>query len=265
MGKGYKHGGSGGANPLNFVVKAYPSEVELNTDTPNGNTLGVVTTNPIPGWYFDFKQPENMAEGEVWFLSGTNSTAKFNALKRNNIMVYPSGAKQMVSGVLKDVVAKCYQDEKWLDWMIYLFNDGKANETLTGGFEKFLSNSQGDAVINSDCIYITCKKYDSSWSGSTSFAAKNRIDLTQHTKLRAKGTYTGSYGGLDIGVSTAANPSSSSTSIAKATASTSGNFDLSVDLNSVEGEYYVYIRLWFYAENATSANLSATVTDLWLE
>ena len=120
MGKGYKHGGSGGTNPLNFVVKAYPSEVELNTDTPKKNTLGVATTNPITSWCFAPVQPENMVEGEVWFLSGTNSTAEFNALKSNSIMVYPSGAKQMVSGALKDVVAKTYQDGKWIDWIVYL-------------------------------------------------------------------------------------------------------------------------------------------------
>ena len=41
MGKGYKHGG---ANPLNFTVKTYPSETELKADKTKKNTIGVITT-----------------------------------------------------------------------------------------------------------------------------------------------------------------------------------------------------------------------------
>jgi hypothetical protein len=264
MGHGYKCGGSGGANPLNFTVKAYPSEVELNTDTPKVNTVGVVTTNPITSWYFASEQPENMAEGEVWFLSGTFSTSKFNALKRNNITVYPSGAKQMVSGALKDVVAKCYQDGKWIDWIVYLFKDGKVNETLTGGNNKFLNDCSGDVVINSDGIYFTCTKKDSSWGGSTIFSTVKKIDISANSKLRVQGTLSSGSGGFSAGVSTIANPKSGADRVAY-TEATPGNFDITVNIEAVNGEHYIFLSLWFYAENSTPASLSATVTKVWLE
>lgn len=132
MAKGFKHGG--GANPLNFTVKAYPSEVELNNATAAENTIGVVTTNPITGWYFAYAQPENMVEGEVWITTGVSSSVEFNALKTNNVMVYPLVAKQMVSGTLKDVTAKSYQNGEWVGWAMFLYKDGDEYTVITGGW-----------------------------------------------------------------------------------------------------------------------------------
>lgn len=139
MAKGFKHGTSGkkSENPLNFAVVAYPSEVELNTAIPEDTTIttvGVVTTNPITGWYFIAEQPENMAEGELWFSTAKSSALAFNALKKNNVTVYPVSAKQMVSGTLKEVTAKTYQGGEWVEWLTYLLNRNNKFEAITGGW-----------------------------------------------------------------------------------------------------------------------------------
>ena len=131
MAKGFKHGASS-ASPLNFEVKAYPSEVELNTATAKENTIGVVTTNPITGWYFNPVQPENMAEGEVWICVGISGAVSFNALKKNGIQVYPLSAKQYVSGALVDKTAKSYQNGKWVEWIRYLLKDGVLSPEVGG-------------------------------------------------------------------------------------------------------------------------------------
>lgn len=189
MAKGFKHGTSGKKeNPLNFAVVAYPSEVELNTAIPedtNITTVGVVTTNPINGWFFSPEQPSDMAEGEVWFKSGTSSTVEFNALKENSVMVYPLSAKQMVSGALKDVIAKSYQKGKWVDWLPSgaLYWDGvqcvkwvEMENIITSGWVK------KSPVFGKDNILLTTgtTNNDDWFCG---MVTDEKHDITEHTKL----------------------------------------------------------------------------------
>lgn len=60
MAKGFKRG-SGGfkeeIKDLDFAVVAYPSEVELNTATPEDKTIGIVTSVPITSWHFGAEEP----------------------------------------------------------------------------------------------------------------------------------------------------------------------------------------------------------------
>lgn len=107
MAKGFKAGVGGGV-ALNFKVVGNPQP-----EAPRENTIWVNTDVPIGVWYFSATQPENMAEGEVWFRTGTSSSTAFNALKKQNIMVYPLQAQQYINGALVDVTAKIYQDGAW--------------------------------------------------------------------------------------------------------------------------------------------------------
>lgn len=158
MGHGYKHGASGKKeNPLSFEVVSYPSDVELNTATPEVFTIGVVTTNPITGWYFSATQPENMVEGEVWFATGTSSDVAFNALKKNDVHVYPVKATQYVNSELKEVTAKIYQDREWrlLEHEVYLYNGESTGwescVTPTDGWQPgSMSFSDGAILLDND-------------------------------------------------------------------------------------------------------------------
>lgn len=130
MAKGFKHGagaGGGGAD-LNFDVKAYATEVLLLAATPKENTIGVVTGTPIAGYIFSATQPDTITEGVVWFLTGATSTVEFNALKKNNITVYPISAEQYISGEWVDKTAKIYQGSVWVDWLTYLFKEGEGEK-----------------------------------------------------------------------------------------------------------------------------------------
>lgn len=102
-------GGAGGA-ALNFKVVANPQPV-----SPAENTIWV-DTDRINNWYFSATQPENLQEWDMWFLVDADSAVSFNALKKNNITVYPISAKQYVSGALVVVTAKTYQSGEWVDW-----------------------------------------------------------------------------------------------------------------------------------------------------
>lgn len=190
---------NGSGASLNFTVKAFPSEVELNTATAVANTIGVVTTNPITGWYFASEQPENMAEGEVWFNTGTSSPVKFNALKQKSIMVYPLSAKQMVSGELKDVTAKSYQDGKWVGWIDYIYYKGETEYTFTSAAKKFNSSSSVNAyaptiTLHDDCVELSLTSNTGSSRGRTGLVyITEKTDLTDVKTLVFDGDFYQSF------------------------------------------------------------------------
>lgn len=119
MGKGYKHGGSGGA--LNFKVKTYPSETELKADKPRENTIGVITTTTMTSWVFSATEPKEPEVGMVWIITGTSSGNEFNALKNNALQVYLLSAKQYASNAFVDVPSYIYQDGEWKAIELVLF------------------------------------------------------------------------------------------------------------------------------------------------
>lgn len=128
MAIGRTNAGGGGGAALNFKVVGNPQPT-----SPSENTIWLNTDVPIASWYFQAEQPENMAEGDVWFHVGTPSIVEFNALKKNGIQVYPLYAKQMVSGELVDKTAKIYQGGAWIEWIVYIFNsDSDASEFTVG-------------------------------------------------------------------------------------------------------------------------------------
>jgi hypothetical protein len=80
---------------------------------PAENTIWVSTNASITSWQFSGTEPAEPAEGLVWFATGKASTAAFNALKKNAVMVYPLYAKQFVSGQWVGVKAQIYMDGDW--------------------------------------------------------------------------------------------------------------------------------------------------------
>lgn len=111
-------GGSGGAS-LNFKIVGNPQP-----SNPAENTIWIDTDVDITGWAFSATEPENPEEGMVWISTGAASAARFNALTKNNITVYPISAKQHIGGELITKTAKIYQNGEWVDWIMYLYNKG---------------------------------------------------------------------------------------------------------------------------------------------
>ena len=114
-------GGSGGAS-LNFKVVGNPQP-----EAPGENTIWV-DTDSITSWVISATAPENPEDGMVWISTGASSTVAFNALKKNNITVYPIFTQQYVSGAWVDKAAKSYQNGEWVDWITYLFKEGEGKK-----------------------------------------------------------------------------------------------------------------------------------------
>ena len=185
MAKGFKHGAGGGSS-LNFKVVGNPQPAN-----PKENTVWVNTDVKITSWIFSATQPETAAEGMVWFFTGTQSSSKFNALKKNGIQVYPLSAKQYVSGAWVTKTAKSYQNGKWSDWVTFLIQQGADNTAITGGWKaqaKALSGQEGYApVVTSNGDHLTIKlPKGSKWRGGI-YITNSKLDLTNMKTLTVVG------------------------------------------------------------------------------
>lgn len=170
---------TGGGAPLNFKVVGGTTQ----PSNPAENTIWVNTSINITGYYFTAAQPSNMANGELWFSVGMSSVAAFNALKKNNVTVYPLSAKQMVSGKLNDVTAKIYRGSAWSLFLadMYLYNAGNEYTSVTGG----INTSANKATVTKATSYIQIKGADGVDYVSrygTAYTAK-KIDITNYKTL----------------------------------------------------------------------------------
>lgn len=94
---------------LNFSVIGGVTKPE----NPVENTIWVNTETEITSWSISPEHPKSPTSGMVWINNGSSSEYAFNALKKNEIKVYPQTAKQYVGGKWADVESNIYQGGKW--------------------------------------------------------------------------------------------------------------------------------------------------------
>ena len=260
MGKGYKHGGSGGAS-LNFNVKTYPSETELKSAKPSENTCGVITTTTMTSWAFTATEPTEPEVGMVWISVGNSSSAEFNALKNNTLQVYPMKAKQYESGKWVDKVAFIYQNGEWVDLITYLTKGADLCEGVTGGWTSHAkgynssNNNPNAPVLTKNSDSITLSLSTAGWTCGL-YATTKKINLKNVDKLYLKGFGNGAGDGggetgfllySDIGNYATENP------VAFVAIGTEDKtYELPV--TDYNGEYFVVIRL------LSTASLAASIT-----
>lgn len=253
--------GSGGGAALNFKVVGNPQP-----ESAKENTIWLNTDEPIGAWYFSATQPENMAEGEVWFPTGASSSVEFNALKKNGLQVCPLSAKQYVGGALVDVTAKSYQGGKWVDWMIYLYKYGDQFSDITGGWS-FVQNADGP--------YSSCAFNDNNISMSTSFSSGvhaaggsigtvSMIDLTNIKTIHAVFSNVSCASNLPAYIyAHISNPSAANFATAHAQLSNVSSLtEFTLDVSSLSGLYVVGVG--FDYGNGTASS-SLTLCEFYLD
>lgn len=243
-----RRGGAG----LNFKVKAYASELLLPA-TASENTIAVITDTAISSYVFSTTEPQNPVDGMVWFYTGTQSSIEFNALKKNNLQVYPLGAKQYIGDVWVSKTAKIYQNGEFEDfWGGSLFDNGNQFEFVTGGWEQrnglYQSQSAKGTVTIGSRIQLNA-------SGETSAVAvtKNKINFAQYKTLFCD--ITANSGGILFALCTiyTGNIADESPRV-----TFTGTGVKSLDISGVtSGDYY----LAFGVNNGRSG----TVSRIWLE
>lgn len=168
----YGNGVSGGG--LNFKVVGGT----VQPANPKDNTIWVDTDTDISGWVFSAIQPVP-EDGLVWVLTGDVSQVRFNAVRKNTVMVYAYSVTQYVGGEWVKKSAYIW-DREWVliagDLTIY--NAGTAYVPL------FLRN----AVYKENEIALTLPT-----NGSASVVTENAIDITNYKRISV--TYSGLSGG----------------------------------------------------------------------
>lgn len=254
----YGFGGGGGA-ALNFDVVDGTTE----PSNPKENTILVNTDKEITDWHFASEQPENMKEGEVWFRTGAASEVKFNALKKNNVTVYPISAKQMVSGTLTDVTVKSYQNGAWVDWIPegYLIKEGKDCTGITGGWKAVAKAVTSSYTAKAPSFEFTGENFVISLSGTKVSGVCEPVKT-----IKLKGTNEI----CRLKVNVTGDPTNSTATVYVAPVGTAyfegnskklsvGGAHDYVDLDlsgATSGEYRVYFGVWNYNTNSTQIYVS---------
>lgn len=182
--------GGGGSGGLNFEVVGGTTQ----PTAPKENTFWVNTSTEITSWVFSPNEPETPAEGMVWINDESFGALQLNALKKNEIKLYPTQAKQYIGGTWTAKNASVYQNSQWKDLSAYLFNLGGQAEfaanwaSVVKQFDSSVSASGAPATIAySDDGSVTIR---SNSGGSFTYYTK-MIDLTNYKTLSFTGTVYG--------------------------------------------------------------------------
>lgn len=167
-----------GGNPLNFRVTgglALP-------DTPRENTVWVNTGIPIPLWSFRSDVPENPVEGMVHFTTAARAAVGFDALKKNEVYVYPTGCTQYVGGAWQYREFKIFRNGAWQSSQLVLYKDGQFSEIGGSLTQKPISygGKPGWVGIYQQEDWISIRS-DSGSSGLAYFP--DLVDLTPYKTL----------------------------------------------------------------------------------
>lgn len=154
---------------------------------PAENTIWVNTDFEVTGYVFSTAQPTDLTEGMIWVYTGTSSHVAFNALKKENIQVYPILAKQVISGALVDVEVQSYQNGEWVEWVDYIVNNGVTDYNFSVIDKTWnAGNSDGgnSTTVTQQDGYISVKGQKAGYG-----AAYVEKDLTGKKSITIEGTF----------------------------------------------------------------------------
>lgn len=206
---------------------------------PVANTIWVNTSTAITSYYFSSTQPENMANGAVWFPTRDNSSVAFNALKENCIQVYPSKATQMVNGELVDVEAKTYLNGAWADWYRgELYDNGNQYESITGGWTAYTQNGT-TYTLGANSIQF-------SGGGSGTIYTNQMVDMSGYTTLYAEVTVTNTGENVTLGLSSRNNTINADYRVVEKsiTKPSTQKHTIAVDISNINESHYVHFNCW---------------------
>lgn len=225
--------GGGGAG-LNFKVVGGTTQ----PTNPKENTIWVNTSASITEWAFSVSAPANPTAGMVWFGIGLSSEVSFNALKKNQIHVYPISAKQYISGKWTDKTAKTYKNSAWRDWsQILLPSNDILGRLVKGGQSvtpQYTSNVLTLSLTNTSWAYL-----------ESDVSAFKTLEITGHKSYAATT--------LDVGILGSDNNLVSGKNLD----SSEQDFKVVTDISSITGKRRIGVK-----SNLNSEQLQTTVVTI---
>lgn len=104
---------------------------------PKENTIWVNTDATITSWVFSSVCPSPGQGGQIWIKTGTSSDAAFNAVKIQELFVYPIGFYQYLNDNWVSVTTSIYTGSRWIVYekeYLDLYNYGDECISITGGW-----------------------------------------------------------------------------------------------------------------------------------
>lgn len=258
--------GGGGGTALNFSVVGNPQPAN-----PKENTIWIDADAEITSWIFSATQPETATEGMVWIATGATSTAEFNALKKNGIMIYPLNAKQYIGGAWAEREAKSYQNGAWVEWILWLFNYGKQDFQWKARGWKY-SSSSGSFVAVVPSVVTNADGSISFTINASSGYPSGGMDLTEDFDLTDIKTLVFEYevtGTITPQTNLVVIPRSAElwnpNTVAVATKSAKGNQTLTLDVTNIKGSYDIAIICYHNTANGGTGTFTVRMKTLKAE
>lgn len=227
--------GGGGGGGLNFKVKAYTELPASGSE----NEIAVITTTPISGYVMQGEQPAG-TDGLVWIETSGVSETPIWVDKKHTVRIYPVVARQYVDGAWISVPAECYQNGEWSSFFKFLYKNGDLCESVSGGW--VLEATYNDGSFKDTYIDTTgANNYGNNIARTTL-----KVDVTGYRSLMANLTCANPSGKLSgrIGLNVDTSFDRNVATIVQQTfeaPSEETTQDITCDISSVDGEYYVYV------------------------
>lgn len=252
----------GGGTALNFKIVG---SVNQPTNAAQ-NTIWINTANAVTCWAFGFVEPEDPVDGMIWISTGINGTIKFNALKRNQIIVYPITAMQYVSGEFAPVEMMIYQDGEWKFTALIIVPNAHSyggDVWITSDATMTVDDTQAEMV----------NTISAGGSGGIGYSLIP-VDLTAYTTLKIVGTVklnSGDSGGMSVKCGMfSAYPESYSTQNFTVgfskwlDAGSSTTIDNTYDVSAITGVHYFGCFNGFSSASSGSRKTTFTLTSVEL-
>ena len=252
--------GGGGTGGLNFAVIGGLTQ----PTSPRENTIWVKTDTTITSWAFAPEVPTSPEGGMVFFKTDKTSPVGFNALRKNEITVLPTSAKQYIGGLWKNMEAHAYIGGTWVQFskLFYdLYNPGDDGSLFVVEKPATTYVAMISTVFGADGI--SCKKNDSGTKGVV-IRTKAPVDITNERgtlKMRAKVINLITSGDVYLKFGLGVNESNNVANAGGPNPSI-GYHTYSLDLHNFAGTHNtIYIQLDSYDKS----NVEVLIEELWLE
>ena len=258
--------GNGKTDLLNFEVVGGTSAPA----NPKENTIWVNMSTKIADWHFSATRPTNPVNGTVWICVGASSGVNFNALKNNELMVYPIRVERFIQGIndsgeysswdTKEL--KIYQNGEWKDGFAYLYLNGDTCDHITGGYQSLtVGNGSKSCDMNESSIYVSATG-DPQYTAMAGACTNNKIDLTNIKTIYVEGNCSSYQHSGWIGIRVHQNMELGDNKYsAQAWITQTGDFVTSIDVSGLSGYYYVIVCALGYS----GGYAKGTITKIWYQ
>lgn len=236
--------------------------------SPTENMIWVNTDTEITSWAFSTYVPELLEEGMVWFNTSANSLSEFNALKENNIMVYPNGCSQYINGAWIEKDATTYINGSWVYLRLTLYNAGILNEITGGMVQKGVDLYDGIRNETTNHCAGSCNVTTGTSSmriasvGATCAIAyfNNKVNLTPYKTLVFSGSISENNGHTQIGIWSEFNVAGANHNRVAVLEGPLSDGTYNIDISELSGEHYI----GFLVSGFTDYNI-ITVKEVYLK